>query len=167
MNRSMQVIAMNRGSIWPVLGAEEALSRRVQEREPGEHEKSWDGLMAEAVAFLISARTSLQNLSSESACDPHAERILASVSGKVVRALSALDYLSVTQWIRSGSTVIRAETIPIMRCEENHMTGCRVESCWAAGGSRDRAGQITHQHTPSGELRSLPIVTDQRSYDSE
>ncbi len=59
--------------------------------------------MAEAVAFLISALTSLQNVSGESSCDPNAERILALVSERVVEALSALDYLSVTQWIKSES----------------------------------------------------------------
>jgi hypothetical protein len=104
--------------------------------------------MAEAVAFLISALTSLQNVSGESSCDPHAERILASVSGNVVEALSALDYLSVTQWVRSGSTAIGTETIPIMRRGEYRMTGCRMGRRWAAGGSVDRARRVTHQHTP-------------------
>ena len=104
--------------------------------------------MAEAVAFLISALTSLQNVSGESSCDPHAERILASVSGKVVEALSALDYLSVTQWIRSESTEIDTETVPIMRRGGNRMTGWRVSDRWVAGGSVDRARRVTHQHTP-------------------
>jgi hypothetical protein len=104
--------------------------------------------MADSVAFLISALTSLENVSGESPCDLDAERILASVSGKVVEALSALDYLSVTQWIRSGSTAIGAETNPIMKREESRMIGCRVGGCWAAGGSVDRARRVTYQHTP-------------------
>jgi hypothetical protein len=86
-----------------VLGSDGALSYRLQERDSSDQE-SWDGLMAEAVAFLISARVSLQNLSRESSCDPRAERILASVSGKVVEALSALDDFSLIQLIKSGST---------------------------------------------------------------
>ncbi len=102
--------------------------------------------MAEAVALLISALSSLQNVSGESSCDPHAERILASASGKVVEALSALDYLSVNQWIWSGSTAPGADTIPITRRTENRMTGCRVGDGWAAGGSLDRTRRVTHQH---------------------
>jgi hypothetical protein len=104
--------------------------------------------MAETVAFLISALTSLQNVSGEASSDPRAERILASVSGRVVEALSALDYLSVTQWTSSGSTAIGAETIPIMKREQNRMIGCRMGSCWAAGGSVDRARRVTYQHAP-------------------
>jgi hypothetical protein len=112
MTDLMWVIAMDRGSIWSVLGADGALSCRDQERERRDHQKSWENPLAEAVAFLISALTSLQNVSAESSCDPHAERILASVCGKMVDALCALDYLSVTQWIRSE---IDMETISIRR----------------------------------------------------
>jgi hypothetical protein len=71
------------------------------------HQKASDSPMAEAVAFLISALTSHQNVLGESSAD---QRILASVSGKVCEALSALDYLSVTQWIRSGSSSIVSAT---------------------------------------------------------
>ena len=112
--------------------------------------------MAEAVAFLISAHTSLQNVSGESCFDPYAERILASVSGKVVEALSALDILSVTQWIGSGSSSMGAEAIPIMRREENRITGCRRRGCWSAGGSVDPARRVTHQHTPWWFKRFAP-----------
>jgi hypothetical protein len=83
-----------------VLGADDALSCRVQERGPCDDERSWDGLMAEAVAFLISAHASLHNLYRESFRDPHAETILALVSGKVVEALSTLDDFTVTKWIK-------------------------------------------------------------------
>jgi hypothetical protein len=134
--------------IWSVLGADGALSCWDQEREPRDHQTSWDSPMAEAVAFLISALTSLQNVSGEVSRDLHAERILASVSGKVVEALCALDHLSVTRWTRSGSTAIGAETIPIMKREQDRMIGCRMGSCWAAGGSVDRARRVTYQHTP-------------------
>jgi hypothetical protein len=104
--------------------------------------------MAEAVAFLISALTSLRNISVESSPDRHAESILASASGKVVEALSALDYLSVTQWTRSGSTAIGAATIPVVRREENRISGSPRGSRLAAGCSVDRARRVTYQHTP-------------------
>ena len=100
--------------------------------------------MAETVALLISAHTSLQNVSGESCCDPRAERILASVSGKVVEALSALDYLSVTQWIRSGSTTIGAETIPIMRRGKNRMTECRRAAPGRAVPRGDQKASASH-----------------------
>jgi hypothetical protein len=103
--------------------------------------------MAETVAFLISAHTSLQNVSGESCCDPHAERILASVSGKVAEALSALDYLSVAHWISGGSTAIGAEMIP-------------------TGGSVERASRMTHQHTVWRSKRFAP-PSPTNFYDSE
>jgi hypothetical protein len=147
---------MDRGSIWSVFDADGALSCRDQEREPRDDQKVWDSPMAEAVAFLISGLASLQKVSGESSSDPHAERILGSVAGKVVEALSALDYLSVTQWIRSGSTSTSAEAIPIMGRGENRMTGCRMGACWSAGGSADRARRVTHQHAPWGSKRPAP-----------
>ena len=88
--------------------------------------------MAETVAFLMSAHTSLQNVAGESCCDPHSDRILASVSRKVVEALSALDYLSVAQWISGGSTALGAEMIPIMRYGRAE----RPDAVWAAAGRR-------------------------------
>jgi hypothetical protein len=112
--------------------------------------------MAEAVAFLISALTSLQNVSGNAPCNLHAKRSLASVSGKVIEALSALDYLSVTQWIGSGSTAISAETNPIMKREDGPMIGCRMGNSWAAGGSVDRATRVTNQHTPRRSRKFVP-----------
>jgi uncharacterized protein YyaL (SSP411 family) len=135
---------MDRGTIWSVLGAGGALLRWDQEREPRDDPKSWDSPMAEAEAFLISALTSLQDVSGESSCDPHAERILASVSGKMVEALSALDYLSVSRWIRSGSTAIGAETIPIMRHGKNRMTQCRRAAPGRAVPWGDQAASAPH-----------------------
>jgi hypothetical protein len=87
---------VDRGTTWAVPGAD----TRVQERGPCDDEKSWDGLMAEAVAFLISAHASLENLSRDSFRDPRAERILALVAGKVAEALSTLDDFTVTKWIK-------------------------------------------------------------------
>ena len=135
---------MDTGSIWSVPDADGALSCGDQVREPRNHQKSWDSPMAETVALLITAHTSLQNVSGESCCDPHTERILASVSGKVVEALSALDYLSVTQWIRSGSTAIGAETIPIMRRGKNRMTECRRAAPGRAVPRGDQTASASH-----------------------
>lgn len=59
--------------------------------------------MADAVAYLISARASLQNVLSGSSYDPHAVWILASVYGKVGEALSVLDDLNVSQSVENGS----------------------------------------------------------------
>ena len=56
---------MDRGTIWSVLGAGGALLRWDQEREPRDDPKSWDSPMAEAEAFLISALTSLQDVSGD------------------------------------------------------------------------------------------------------
>jgi hypothetical protein len=94
--------AVDREPIWEVLGADDARSCRDHEGGLLDHEKLWDGLMAEAMGFLISAHASLQNLSRNSFHDPQAERILALVSGKVVEALSALDDFTVTKWITCG-----------------------------------------------------------------
>jgi hypothetical protein len=90
------------GTTWAVLGEDNALSCRVAERGPHDDEKSWDGLMADVVAFLISAHASLQNLSTDSFRDPQDERVLALVFGKVVEALSVLDDFTVTRWIKCG-----------------------------------------------------------------
>jgi hypothetical protein len=72
--------------------------------------------MADAVAFLISAHASLQNLSRESFRDPHAERILALVSRKVVEALSTLDDFTVTKWVKcfpsAGTSYSFAHLLP-------------------------------------------------------
>ena len=72
--------------------------------EPRDHDRSWDELMAEAVAFLVSARADVQSLSTTRYCDPLVAEVLVSVSAKVVEALSALDDLCVSQWTKSGST---------------------------------------------------------------
>lgn len=85
--------------------AESVQLRCIQERERRDPEKCRDGLIADAVAFLISARASLQHLSEESACNPHAGWILALVSKKVFEAVSTLDSLSVAEWIKDESPV--------------------------------------------------------------
>jgi hypothetical protein len=99
------VITMDRGSTSSVLTADSARSCDLLEREPRDLERSRDGLMAEAVASLISARANLQELSIESVCNPQAARILAAVSETVFEALSTLDNFSVAEWIRNGSAV--------------------------------------------------------------
>jgi hypothetical protein len=58
--------------------------------------------MADTIAFLISARANLLELASETFEDPQDERVFTSVSAKVVEALSALDDLSVANWVQSG-----------------------------------------------------------------
>jgi hypothetical protein len=58
--------------------------------------------MADTIAFLVSARASLLDLTSEPSKDPHDEGVLNSVSVKVDEALSALDDLSVANWVQSG-----------------------------------------------------------------
>jgi hypothetical protein len=58
--------------------------------------------MADTIAFLISARASLLKLASETSNDPQDERVFTSVSAKVVEALSALNDLSVANWVQSG-----------------------------------------------------------------
>jgi hypothetical protein len=58
--------------------------------------------MADAIAFLISARASLLELANEPSSDPRVERVLALVSAKAVEALSALDDLSVAKWVECG-----------------------------------------------------------------
>ena len=79
------------------------LAYRVQELEPRRRARSWDDKMAEAVAFLVSAHATLEGLSGEAYRDPQADRMLASVSGKVFEALCTLDDFNVTRWIESGS----------------------------------------------------------------
>jgi hypothetical protein len=56
--------------------------------------------MAEAVTFLVSAQAILASFSSQSFFDPSAVRSITVVCEKVSEALSALDGLSVTQWIK-------------------------------------------------------------------
>jgi hypothetical protein len=58
--------------------------------------------MADTVAFLISARASLLELASETSNDPQDERVFTSVSARVEEALSALDDLSVANWVQGG-----------------------------------------------------------------
>lgn len=84
-------------STWTVLGQDCAPSFSVQERERRDHEKARDSLTAEAVAFLLSARESLQKLSIKSSYDSQTEGILASISRHVLLALSAVDEFSVAQ----------------------------------------------------------------------
>jgi hypothetical protein len=64
----------------------------------------WDEFMAEAVGSLVTALLSLENLSAETSSDPQFEATIASVSRKVFDAVSSLDHLSVTEWIRPASS---------------------------------------------------------------
>jgi hypothetical protein len=63
---------------------------------------SWDSHMADTIAFLISARASLLELTSEPSNDLQDEGVLTSVSAKVEEALSALDDLSVANWAQGA-----------------------------------------------------------------
>jgi hypothetical protein len=80
------------------------LSCRAQEQESRNQDTTWNDLMADTVAFLSSARTGLHTLSAQPSCDPQVDMALASASTKVFEALSALDGLSVTEWLKSGAT---------------------------------------------------------------
>lgn len=91
--------------------------------------------MAEALAFLISARASLQNISRESSWDPRAQRILASISEKVVEALSALDDFSLIQRIKSGSSAGNGHSYALptwWSCLDD------LPTFWSSQGSPDR-----------------------------
>jgi hypothetical protein len=58
--------------------------------------------MANTITFLISALASLLELASETPNDPQEEGVLTSVSVRVEEALSALDDLSVANWVQGG-----------------------------------------------------------------
>jgi hypothetical protein len=93
---------VDKGTACAVLGADDALSCLVQERGRRDAERPWDGLMAEAVAFLLTAHASLQNLTSESFRDPQASQVLALLSEKVIEALCTLDDVNLARWIKRG-----------------------------------------------------------------
>jgi hypothetical protein len=94
-------------------GDHRGLMRLVQEPEPErrDRERSWDVHIAEAVALLISAHASLENLSRESFPDPRAATLIASVCGNVFEALSTLDDVSVTEWIKGEFTAGAARSL--------------------------------------------------------
>jgi hypothetical protein len=73
-------------------------------------ERNRDGLMADAIAFLLSARASLEGLSREPSNDSQGEGFLASVCGKIAEAVSALDDFNTAQWVSAGSqaAIVRA-----------------------------------------------------------
>jgi hypothetical protein len=66
-------------------------------------ERNRDGLMAEAIAFLLSARASLEGLSRESSNDSQVEGFLVSICGEIAEALSALEDFNTAQWVNAGS----------------------------------------------------------------
>jgi hypothetical protein len=68
--------------------------------------------MADTIAYLISARASLLELSSELSNDFQAERVITSVSAKVEEALSALDDLSVANWVQVGCVGSLGHSLP-------------------------------------------------------
>jgi hypothetical protein len=74
----------------------------VSKENPETTRSRGNGLMADAVAFLISAGASVQNLLNEWSCDPQAVRVLASVARTVAAALSTLYDLSETQLTNSA-----------------------------------------------------------------
>jgi hypothetical protein len=59
--------------------------------------------MAEVVASLTSALANLDSLSAEPSSDPRFAMTVASVSRKVFEAVSSLDDLSVTEWLKPRS----------------------------------------------------------------
>jgi hypothetical protein len=73
-------------------------------RDEHDREAMWDEFMAEAVGLLVTALVSLENLSAETSSDPQFEATIASVSRKVFDAVSSLDHLSVTDWVRPASS---------------------------------------------------------------
>jgi hypothetical protein len=96
------VIDMLKGPRLLMLGASDSPALRFHERTLPDRSNSWDSHMADTIAFLISARASLLELASETSSDPHDEGVLTSVSAKVEEALSALDDLSVANWVQIG-----------------------------------------------------------------
>lgn len=104
---------MKIGHAWSVLREDGVLSCEVQDPEPSDHDRSWDRVMAEAVAFLISARLSLRKFSSEPSGNPQADRLLEAVSEKVSEALSALDDFCMTQWMSESTTPIGCSNAPL------------------------------------------------------
>jgi hypothetical protein len=93
---------MFKGSMLLMLGSDGSPAPRPKEPARPDRSKSWDYHMADTIAFLISARASLLELTSEPSHDPRDEGVLTSVSVRVDEALSALDDLSVADWIQGG-----------------------------------------------------------------
>jgi hypothetical protein len=85
-----------------MLGASDSPARRSHERTQPDRSNSWDSHMANTITFLISALASLLELASETPNDPQEEGVLTSVSVRVEEALSALDDLSVANWVQGG-----------------------------------------------------------------
>jgi hypothetical protein len=76
---------------------------RVQQLRLLDLERNLDGLMAEAIAFLLSALASLESLSCESSNDSQVEGFLASICGRITEVLAALDNFNTAQWVNAGS----------------------------------------------------------------
>jgi hypothetical protein len=76
---------------------------RVQQLRLLDLERNLDGLMAEAIAFLLSALASLESLSCESSNNSQVEGFLVSICGRIAEVLSALDNFNNAQWVNAGS----------------------------------------------------------------
>jgi hypothetical protein len=76
---------------------------RVQQLRLPDSERIRDGLMADAIAFLLSARASLESLSRASSNHSQIEGFLVSISGQIADVLSALDDFNTAQWVNAES----------------------------------------------------------------
>jgi hypothetical protein len=98
----MRVIDMFKESILLLLRSDDSPARGFKEPARPYRSNSWDSHMADAFTFLISARASILELTSDPSNDSQGAGVLTSVSAKVEEALSALDDLSVANWIQGG-----------------------------------------------------------------
>jgi hypothetical protein len=106
-----------------VLGTEGALLWAIQEQEHSDHVNPWNDLLADVMAFLTDARSSIHRLH-DIVHDAHAQESLSLVAGKLFEALSILDYFNVAEWMKSGSSTfigyhIAPLFVPAARCLEN------------------------------------------------
>jgi hypothetical protein len=94
------VIEMPKGSMPLMLSSDDSPALGSKEPARSYRSNSWDSHMADAFTFLISARASVLELTSDPSSDPQGAGVLTLVSAKVEEALSALDDLSVANWIQ-------------------------------------------------------------------
>jgi hypothetical protein len=92
-------------------------------------ERNRDGLMAEVIAFLLSARASLESLSRASSSDSQAEGFLVSISGQIAEVLSALDDFNTAQWVDAESRAAIGRAFAYLptstMCLDGLTCGCR------------------------------------------
>jgi hypothetical protein len=98
----MGVIDMFKGSMLLMLGSDASPARGSKEPARPYRSNSWDSHMADTITFLISAHALLLELKGDPSNDPQDEGVLTSVSGRVEEAISALDDLSVGNWVQGG-----------------------------------------------------------------